>query len=726
MKQIAQNYKSGELTVLDAPVPACRPGGVLVQSLFSLISTGTEMMKVREAKLSMVGKARARPDQVRKVLDTVAQQGAMATYKKVTSRLDSYTPLGYSLCGVVVEVGSGADEFKVGDLVAAAGNEYALHAEYNWIPVNLCAAVPANVAPEHAAFSTVGAIAMHGIRRAEPQLGETALVIGLGLIGQLVVRLLVAGGIRVVGLDMIEDRCRMAEQAGAVLCAAPDADGMAALAASLDQLTGGRGADQVFLAAGGSSNAPVETAAKLARDRARVVDIGKTKLDLPWTAYYDKELDVRFSRSYGPGRYDDRYELEGIDYPAGYVRWTERRNLECFLDLLARKDLEVATLISGTFPMRDASSVYADLSSGALKAVGVLLEYPAPDAGSLPRPAASLVRTTASASVSRVSRGPGSGRLAIGFIGAGNYASSMLLPQLAQLPNAQLTHVATTRSLSAVNAQRRFGFTTASTSAGAVLADESLDAIFVVTRHATHADLVCRALATGKAVFVEKPLALTGEELDRITEVIAETGNDRLMVGFNRRFAPMLTKMKADFGPSGPQAATRYLVSAGPLAADSWYRNDGEGSRFAGEGGHFLDTMSWWADSLPETVYAVRGQDADDVHVTVRFGTGATGVISYLTGGSVRFPKETFDVAGGGRSARLDNFRRATVWVGRGQHATRARGGQDKGQRVEMARFVEACLSGGPMPISLESLVATTRATIAVRDSLLSGEPERV
>jgi predicted dehydrogenase/threonine dehydrogenase-like Zn-dependent dehydrogenase len=728
MKQIAQNYKSGELIVLDAPIPACRPGGVLVQSLFSLISTGTEMMKVHEAKLSMVGKARARPDQVRKVLDTVAQQGAMATYKKVMNKLDSYTPLGYSLCGVVIEVGAGAEEFKVGQLVAAAGNEFALHAEYNWIPVNLCAAVPQGVAPEHAAFSTVGAIAMQGVRRGEPQLGETSLVIGLGLIGQLVVRLLVAAGIRVVGLDMIAERCRLAEQAGAVLCAAPDDEGLAAITASLDELTSGRGADHVFLAAGSSSNAPVETAAKLARDRARVVDIGKTRLDLPWNAYYDKELDVRFSRSYGPGRYDDRYELEGIDYPAGYVRWTERRNLECFLDLLARKDLEVGTLASATFPMQDASSVYADLSSGTLKAIGVLLEYPAPDSERLHRPASSLVRGIPAAPV-RVSRGPnepGSKSLAVGFVGAGNYASSMLLPQLAQLPGVQLAHVATTRSLSAVNAQRRFGFTTASTSAQAVLDDESLDAIFVVTRHATHADMVCRALETGKAVFVEKPLALTGEELDRITEVIAKTGNDRLMVGFNRRFAPMLTKMKADFGPASSGAVTRYLVNAGPLGADSWYRNEGEGSRFTGEGGHFLDTLSWWADSLPEEVYAVGGPDSDDVQVTVRFGNGATGVISYLTGGNARFGKETLDATGGGRSARLDNFRKATVWAGRGHNTTRARGGQDKGQRAELARFVEACLAGAAMPIPLESLAATTRATIAVRDSLLTGRPEQV
>jgi predicted dehydrogenase/threonine dehydrogenase-like Zn-dependent dehydrogenase len=728
MKQIAQNYKSGELIVLDAPVPGCRPGGVLVQSLFSLISTGTEMMKLHEAKLSMVGKARARPDQVRKVLDTVAQQGAMATYKKVMNKLDSYTPLGYSLCGVVVEVGAGAEEFKVGQLVAAAGNEYALHAEYNWIPVNLCAPVPQGVAPEHAAFSTVGAIAMQGVRRGEPQLGETSLVIGLGLIGQLVVRLLVAAGIRVVGLDMLAERCRLAEQAGAVLCAAPDDEGLAAVTASLDELTSGRGADHVFLAAGGSSNAPVETAARLARDRARVVDIGKTKLDLPWKAYYDKELDVRFSRSYGPGRYDDRYELEGVDYPAGYVRWTERRNLECFLDLLARKDLEVGTLTSATFPMQDASSVYADLSSGTLKAIGVLLSYPAPDTERPHRPASSLVRGIPAAPV-RASMGPserGSKSLTIGFIGAGNYASSMLLPQLAQLPGVQLTHVATTRSLSAVNAQRRFGFTTASTSAQAVLDDQSLDAIFVVTRHATHADMVCRALETGKAVFVEKPLALTDEELDRITEVIVKTGNDRLMVGFNRRFAPMLMKMKADFGAGSSGAMTRYLVNAGPLGADSWYRNEGEGSRFTGEGGHFLDTLSWWADSLPEEVYAIGAPDSESVQVTVRFGNGASGVVSYLTAGNVRFPKETLDATGGGRSARLDNFRKATVWTGRGHSTIRARGGQDKGQRAELASFVEACLTGAAMPIPLESLAATTRATIAVRDSLLSGKPEQV
>jgi predicted dehydrogenase/threonine dehydrogenase-like Zn-dependent dehydrogenase len=724
MKQIAQNYKTGELLVLDGPEPSCRPGGVLVRSLFSLISTGTEMMKLTEAKMSMVGKARARPDQVRKVLDSVTQQGAVTTYKKVMNRLDSYTPLGYSLSGVVVEVGRGADEFRVGQLVAAAGNEHALHAEYNWVPVNLCVPVPDGVSPEHAAFSTVGAIAMQGVRRAEVQLGETACVIGLGLVGQLVVRLLIAAGVRVVGLDVLQDRCRLAEKAGAVVCAPPTDEGMTDVQQALAGLTDGRGADHVLLAAGGSSNGPTEAAAKLARDRARVIDIGKTRLDLPWNAYYDKELDVRFSRSYGPGRYDDQYELDGIDYPAGYVRWTERRNLACFLDLIARRDIEVDSLVSGVFPMENATSVYNDLSSGTLSAVGVLLEYPAP-AACVPEHAPTVTRPAAADRPA--ARGVADRQLAVGFIGAGNYASSMLLPHLAQLGAVKLAHVATTRSLSAVNAQRRFGFGTTSTSAEAVLADESLDAIFIVTRHHTHADLVCRALETGKAVFVEKPLALTLEELQRVSDTIVRTGNDRLMVGFNRRFAPMLTQLKSLFGVAAASSMTRYLVNAGQLDADSWYRNeDLEGSRFAGEGGHFVDTLAWWTDSLPVEVYAVPGPDHDDVEATVRFQNGYAGVISYVTVGNSRFPKETLDAAGDGRSARLDNFRRATVWAGRRRTTTRSRGAQDKGQRQQLARFVDACRAGTPMPISVESLIATTRATIAVGESLVSGRPEKV
>jgi predicted dehydrogenase len=724
VKQIAQNYKSGELTVLDAPAPVCRPGGVLVRSLFSLISAGTELMKVSEASMSMVGMARARPDQVRKVVDQVQQQGLVTTYKKVLNKLDSYTPLGYSLCGVVTEVGRGAEEFRVGQLVACAGNDQALHAEYNWVPVNLCAAVPPGVLPEHAAFATVASIAMHGVRRAEVQLGETAAVIGLGLIGQLVVRLLAAAGVQAIGIDPVAERCRLAEKAGAVVCRSPDElDG---LLADLVRITSGRGADHVFLAAGGSANGPVEAAVKVARDRARIVDIGKMKLDLPWNAYYEKELDVRFSRSYGPGRYDTRYELDGIDYPAGYVRWTEKRNLESFLDLLARNELEVGTLISAVFPMADAARAYDDLKTGALKAIGVLLEYPVPAEGA-PPPATSTVLPRAKPPSVLNNGSAGKPRIEIGFIGAGSYASSMLLPYLARLSTASLAHVATTKSLSAVNAQRKFGFTTASTDADSVFEDRSLDAIFIVTRHATHAGLVCRALETGKAVFVEKPLALTSEEADQIAEVVEKTGNDRLMVGFNRRFAPLLRAMKKDFGAAAGTSATRYLVNAGPLAKDSWYLNEeAEGSRFTGEGGHFIDTLSWWADSPAAEVYAVRGPEKGDVQATLRFANGATGTIAYLTGGSVRCPKETVDATGGSRSGRLDNFRSAVVWTGRGKSTRKARGGQDKGQRSELERFVEAVRTGAPMPISIDSLLATTRATIAVGESLLTGRPMRV
>jgi predicted dehydrogenase/threonine dehydrogenase-like Zn-dependent dehydrogenase len=722
MKQIAQNYKSGELAVLDVPAPTCRPGGVLVRSLFSLISTGTEMMKVNEASMSMVGMARARPDQVKKVLDQVQQQGIASTYKKVMNKLDSYTPLGYSLCGVVTDVGRGAEEFKVGQLVACAGNEQALHAEYNFVPVNLCAAVPDGVAPEHAAFATVAAIAMHGVRRAEPQLGETAVVIGLGLIGQIVVRLLIAAGVQAIGVDPVQARCRLAEKAGAALAGSPDdLDG---LASGLAAITSGRLADHIFLAAGGSSNGPVEAAVKLARDRARIVDIGKMKLDLPWNAYYEKELDVRFSRSYGPGRYDTRYELEGVDYPVGYVRWTERRNLESFLELVARGSLEVASLIDGVFPFADAAKVYSDLKDGSLKAVGVLLEYeqPAPDA---PKPVNSMVTAGAKAPVVR--NGKSRSEVRIGFVGAGNYASTMLLPHLASNSAASLAHVVTTKSLSAVNAQKKFGFTTASTDSDAIFNDDHLDAIFIVTRHASHAKLVCRALETGKAVFVEKPLALTREEADAVAEAVTKTGNDRLMVGFNRRFAPLLVAMRKGFGGSAVTSSTRYLVNAGKLAADSWYLNEeAEGSRFTGEGGHFIDTLVWWTGSLPDEVYAVRGLEKGDVQATLRFASGATGTIAYLTGGDNRFPKETMDAVGGGRNARLDNFRSAAVWSAGGKSATKARGGQDKGQRAEMEQFVEAVRTGGPMPISVDALLATTRATIAVGESLASGKPESV
>jgi predicted dehydrogenase/threonine dehydrogenase-like Zn-dependent dehydrogenase len=718
VKQVAQNYKRGELSVLEVPAPTCRPGGVIVRSLYSLISTGTEVMKVAEANLSLIGKARSRPDQVKKVLDTVAAQGIRSTYTKAMAQLDSYTPLGYSLCGVVEEVGRGAEEFTVGQLVACAGNEFALHAEVNWVPRNLCVPLPAGVSPVEAAFATVGAIAMHGVRRAEVQLGDTACVVGLGLVGQLVVQLLVAAGVRVAGLDTVADRCRLAEKAGAEACDAPTKEGVERLERALSEMSGGFGADHVFLVAGGSSNGPVEAAARLARDRARVVDIGKLKLDLPWNAYYDKELDVRFSRSYGPGRYDRAYELEGSDYPIGYVRWTERRNLQCFLDLLHHGSLKLDLLVSEVFPLDEAPTVYERLRAGDLRGVGFLFEYGAAGrqelggATRLPVPE----RTAPLPTPRRATSG-----LRVGFIGAGSYASSMLLPHLAGRSDVALAQVVTNTALSAANAQRRFGFETAATDVDALLGDQTIEAVFIVTRHRSHADLVCRALEAGKSTFVEKPLALHGDELERVLATVERTGNDRLMVGFNRRFAPLVGALRQRFGQPGGGALVRYMVNAGPLGAGSWYADEAvEGSRFTGEGGHFIDTIGWWLGASPVELHAL-STTGGDLHVALRFDNGSIGTVDYLVNGSTRLPKETFDVSSAGRTARFENFARATVWQGRRRRTLRSRGSVDKGQRAQLAAFLEAVRTGGPMPIPLPSLVATTAATIAVGRSLEAG-----
>jgi predicted dehydrogenase/NADPH:quinone reductase-like Zn-dependent oxidoreductase len=692
-----------------------------VRTLYSLISTGTEMMKVEESKLSLVGMARARPDQVKKVLETVQQQGALTTYKKAMNRLDSYSPLGYSLAGIVLEVGKGAEEFAVGQLVACAGNEFALHAEINWVPTNLCVAVPDGVSPQLAAFATVGSIALQGVRQGNVQIGDTACVIGLGLVGQLVVQLLVASGVQVVGLDPDAERCRLAEKAGALLCTAPDDDGSKAVEQALFKASGGLGADRIFLVAGGSSNQPVELAARLARDRATVVDIGKCKLDLPWNDYYEKELELRFSRSYGPGRYDPKYELEGVDYPAGYVRWTERRNLHCFVNAVARKEVDPEPLIGGIFPLQDAASVYEQLSSGALQGVGFLFEYDEPNEadGRFQATPDKHTRPAPSHRSPTHRHGGVAGTLRIGFVGAGNYASSMLLPHLANQPGIELARVATRRSLSAVNAQRKFGFEDAGTNLEAVFEDPTIDAVFIVTRHSAHAEMTCRALEAGKAVFVEKPLALTSVELDRILATVDATGNDRVMVGFNRRFAPLLVEMRERFGRSPEPTNARYLVNAGQLGSDSWYRDSElEGSRFVGEGGHFVDTISWWIGSDPVEVMAMAGAGADEVQVSLRYGDGSLAIVTYLTNMHRKFPKETFEASSGGRTARLDNFRRASVWTGARARVSRHLGAPDKGQSAEIKAFIDAVRTDGPMPISLESLTATTRATLAATSAV--------
>ncbi|MEV7735921.1 bi-domain-containing oxidoreductase [Streptomyces sp. NPDC088921] len=723
MKQVVQNYKSGELAVLDVPVPGCKPGGVLVRSAYSLISTGTELMKVSEAGMSMLGKARSRPDQVAKVMQSVATNGVPATYRKVMGKLDSYTPLGYSLCGVVEQVGAGVDDVKVGDLVACAGNEHALHAELNWVPKNLYAPVPDGLAPRHAAFGTVGSIAMQGVRQGEPQLGEVALVIGLGLIGQLVAQLLTASGVRVVGVDPDPVRCELAERLGAAACGDPES---AAVEAAVAELTDGHGVDQVYLAAGGGSNQPVELAARLCRDRGRVVDIGKCRLDLPWNAYYEKELDVRFSRSYGPGRYDPEYELEGRDYPIGYVRWTERRNLACFLDLAARGKVDVEPLISHVADFDDAVETYRSLKDGELKAITALFRYPeqAEEAAEAVAPSVAVPAVKRPGGTVSTPARSAKTPVRLAFVGAGNYATSMLLPHLAQRDGVELSTVVTTTALSAANAQRKFGFAEATTDLDAVLGDKSIDAVFVVTRHSSHADLTRQALLAGKTVFVEKPLALTEDELAGVLAAVEESGNDRLQVGFNRRFAPLLQDAKQRFGARTGPASLRYLVNAGRLQHGSWYLQQGtEGSRFAGEGGHFIDTASWLLDADPESVYAVAPAGNEDLQVVLRYPDGSTATISYVTTGAPGFPKETLDLVADGKVLRLDDFVRASVYGRKRWVSSRLPKARDKGQNAELAAFIKAVRTGGPMPVPLESLVATTAATLAVQAGLAAGAP---
>jgi predicted dehydrogenase/threonine dehydrogenase-like Zn-dependent dehydrogenase len=725
MKQVAQNYRNGELSLLDVPAPTCRPGGVLVRTRYSLISSGTELMKIGESQLSLLGKARARPDQVKKVVQSVSQQGLIATYRKVANQLDSFTPLGYSVCGTVEEVGDGVTGLTAGQRVACAGNLYALHAEFIWVPKNLCAPVPNGVSDEDAAYATVGAIALHGFRRSEAALGETACVIGLGLVGQLLVQILTAAGIHVVGFDPVEGRCRLAERSGALACEAPDPTSLPLLLTQLARVGAPHGADHVFLTAGGDTNQPVELAAAIARDRARLTDIGKCRLELPWNEYYAKELEVRFSRSYGPGRYDPVYEEDGIDYPAGYVRWTEQRNMAAFLQLVEARRVDLSALTSTVVPFEEAVSTYERLGAGSLRGVGVLFRYPS-DASRdrcLParsgprgeprwsRPAASLTRP-----------------LRLGVVGAGNYAATMLLPHLARREDVTLVEVATATGLSAHNAVEKFGFERASTDYRGLLEAEDLDAVIIATRHHLHAPMVCEALRAGKAVFVEKPLALDEDQLAEVRATVTETGNDRLTVGFNRRFAPMLVRLRQQWGDRVNGLQMRYDVNAGRLDSASWFaRREEAGARLVAEGCHFVDTVSWWLGSDPVEVMATSTvKDPDDVVCTLSYPDGSVATIAYLTGGDGRYPKEVLQVFGGGRVAKLHNFERAELWRGGRRRLERAWRGIDKGQRHELDAFVMAVASGAPMPISLTSLLATTVTTLAAQRSASSGRPQPV
>ena len=696
MKQVLQSYRTGELSVAEVPAPGLEPGCVLVLTAASLVSVGTDRGTMELAQKSILGKARERPDLVRKVLDRVARDGLMATGQAVLGKLDQPIPLGYSCAGRVIAVGDGVTDLAAGDRVACAGAKVANHAELNLVPRNLCAKIPAGVSDEAAAFVTLGAVALQGLRQAAPTLGETFAVIGLGLIGQLAVQLLKANGCAILGIDLDERKVKLARELGADLAVLRTESVQDAAFA----LTRGRGVDGVLICAATQSSDPIQLAGELCRDRGRVVAVGAVGMEVPRRPYYDKELTLLQSRSYGPGRYDPSYEERGNDYPAGYVRWTEGRNLEAFLGLCARGAIQTAPLVTHRFPIERAAEAYETVSRE--DPLGVVLTYSAQGAPS---------RT-----VQVGSAGKPSGRVRVGVLGAGSFAGA-LLPHLAAT-EAQLVTIASARGVSARHLAQRFRIERATTEAGAVLRDPGVDAVCIVTRHALHAAQAEEALRAGKHVFVEKPPALDEGELLRLLAAARESGRI-LMPGYNRRFAPHTLLLKRHFAARRAPLVLQLRVNAGTLPPEHWLRDPREGGRILGEACHFVDLCAFLCDAPPVSVYAAGS--GDDVVITLAHADGSVATVAYVGSGDTTAGKERLEVLGDGAFAALEDFR--TLELHRGGRKTRTRAlGQDKGHKAELAAFVAAVQAGGPSPIALSSLAATSRATFAAVESLRTGE----
>jgi polar amino acid transport system substrate-binding protein len=705
MKQVVQNYRTGELLVDDVPRPALRAGGLLVQTVVSAVSAGTEKSKVDLARKTLVGKAMARPDQVKKVVDTLKKEGVRATFNKVRNKLDALSPLGYSAAGRVLAVGEGCEGFSVGDAVACAGAGFANHAEVIWVPSNLCARIPDGVSFEDASFSTIGAIALQGVRQAEAQLGETIAVIGLGLIGQLTVQLLRAAGCRVIGVDVDPWKVDLARAHGADLALLRSDD----VTGKSFALTDGRGADAVIITAAAPDNDPVVLAGDLARDRAHVVIVGAVPLDVPRSPYYEKELDVRLSRSYGPGRYDRAYEEKGVDYPVGYVRWTENRNMQAFLHALAAKQLVLGNLVTHRIPLADAERAY-DLVAGEIheRFLGVVLTYPdeTTPVRAIPTPG---VRTSR-------------GRANVGFIGAGSFAGGTLIPILKTLPGVSLAKVCTASGLSARDTAIRHGFAASCGEPSEILDDDAVNVVFIATRHDSHAELAARALARGKAVFVEKPLALTREQLATVMQ--ASEANPALTVGFNRRFSPHTEHVRQAFAGCGGALVIDIRVNAGPIPSDSWIHDPtAGGGRLLGEVCHFVDLAQSIAGAAIKRVHCAgiglpdpASRLRDNVSITLELANGSLATIVYTSKGDMALGKERVEVFGGGISAVIDDFMTTTI-VRRGK-AERFKTTQDKGHREELTRFVRMVTAGGPAPIDLAALHTSSLATIAAVEAL--------
>jgi polar amino acid transport system substrate-binding protein len=717
MLQLTQKLKNGDMQVLDVPLPQAAPGSILVRNHFSLISSGTEGSTVKTARTSLIGKAKERPQQVKQVLDTLRSQGITQTYRAVMKKLDAYSPLGYSTAGEVIGVGAEVAGFAVGDLVACGGLT-AAHAEVACVQVKLCVRLRSGADLRQAAYNTLGAIAMQGVRQADLRIGETCAIIGMGLLGQLTGLILRAGGIRVVAVDIDPYMVTIAGERCADLALWRNDIGVSGRIA---QFTDGLGCDAVIITAATGSLDPVNFAGEIARKRGTVVIVGAVPTGFDRDPhYYRKELQLKMSCSYGPGRYDPAYEDKGIDYPAAYVRWTENRNMQAFQELISSAKIDVSYLTTHLYKLVEAPAAYDLLMEKSKPYLGILLQY------DVERPVIATPLSVKSAAQTTVT---GPGRVVLGFIGAGSYAQSHLLPNISVGQDVVLKGVMTSTPTGSRSVADRYGFQFCTCTAADIVADGQINTVFIASRHDSHAGYVLQALRAGKNVFVEKPLCLCEDELDAISEAWqAAQGAAQMMVGFNRRFAPLAQQLKKEFG-SGPLAMT-YRVNAGAIPACSWIQDPQVGGgRIIGEVCHFIDFLVFLNGSLPVTVNASAMQAAadllDTVTISLTFANGSIGTIAYFANGDKGLPKERVEVFGNGAVGILDDFRTLTIHSA-GKKKEKKLLVQDKGQKEGVIQFIESIRIGSTTLIPFAEIHATTLATFRVLESIRFGQSFRL
>ena len=711
MKQVVQNFRTGILKVETVPAPTLSAGEVLVANRVSLISPGTERSTVQVAQKNLLGKALDRPEMARKVVAAMQKDGVFATLHRVFDRLDTPAALGYSCAGVVLAMGKDVSGLSVGDRVACAGQNYASHAEIVSVPKHLCVKLPDGVSFEDASFVTLGAIALQGVRQAEPQLGDRVAVIGLGLLGQLTVQLLKASGCRVLGSDLDRSRRDLAAELGADVVV--DAAELIEAAKAFSQ---GQGVDSVIITASTKSNEPVEAAGEIARQKGQVVVVGAVGMTLPREPYYKKELEFRLSMSYGPGRYDRAYEEQGRDYPFGYVRWTEQRNIEAFLHLLRQGSVKVARLVTDRYPIEEAEVAYQRLTDGSASSLGLLISYSADMADS-------------SSQVCRLAPARSSGPVTLGLIGAGQHVRDMLLPVLSGLSDVTIAAVCTGSGITAKMVGDKCKAAYCTTDFRAVLRDDAINTVLVGTRHDTHAEIVDEALKAGKHVFVEKPLCLTHDELERIAlsyEDAAARGL-QLWVGFNRRFSSHATKIVEFFQGRRNPLVMVYRVNAGPLPPTHWVQDpEVGGGRIIGEACHFIDFMQTVCGARPISVHAARigghtsGMADDQSLMSLTFNDGSIGTVVYTAGGDTSLAKERFEAFGDGKAVTMDDFA-VTEFYAQGKKTTYKTSVRDKGFEQEMRRFTESVVRGAEPAMRFEEIYAVTRACLLAAGGLKTG-----